>query len=157
MKRRTVLSFAALLFAGVSAAFAGDHEILAKDIDWADNLNSARTRALQNDRPMLIVFGADWCTYCKKLEKTTLSHPQMVKFINTRFVPVHLDHDDEKRVAQILEVQTLPCSIVLSPEADLLGKIEGYQSPGKYYQKLTAAEKVQEKIRQASNTQATTR
>lgn len=154
---RKIISAVALTAFVACFSSANAAEPLAKDIDWAKDLNSARTKALEFDRPMLIVFGADWCTYCKKLERTTLSHPQMVKYINQRFVPVHLDHDKEKTVAKILEVNQLPCSVILSPEADLLGKFVGYQSPSKYFSKLSDAEKVQAKIRQASNTTAVTK
>lgn len=158
MSRRSLFSYiAAALLVGLGASPLVAAEPLAKDIDWAANLNSARTRALQHDRPILIVFGADWCKFCKELEKKTLSHPQMVKYINSRFVPVHLDHDKEQRVAKILEVESLPCSIILSPEADLLGKVKGYQTPSQLYKHLSAAEKLQARIRQASNTQAISR
>lgn len=157
MTRRTAIAAAAAAIVSIIVGATQADDIIAKDINWASNLNSARTKALQHDRPILIVFGADWCTFCKQLEKKTLSHPQMVNYINQRFVPVHLDHDKEKRVAQILEVQSLPCSIILSPEADLLGTIKGYQTPGKYYQQLAEAEKLQARIRQASNSQAARR
>ena len=146
-RRSLLVAFAALVLTSVAVA----DEPVAKNIDWASNLNSARTKALQFDRPILIVFGAEWCAYCKKLERETLSQPQMANYINSRFVPVHLDYDKEKRVAKILEVESLPCSIVLSPQADLLGTIKGYQTPGKLYKHLSEAEQLQARIRQASS------
>lgn len=156
MNRLVFRIAAAILTTGlVTAAHAV--EPLAKDINWVSDLSNARTKAVQTGRPMLIVFGAEWCTYCKKLEATTLSHPQMVKHINSQFVPVHLDYDEDRKIAKILEVEQLPCSVVLSPEADLLGKFTGFKTTTKYYQELSEAKRVQAEIRQASNTTTTTR
>jgi thiol-disulfide isomerase/thioredoxin len=92
-----------------------------KAIAWQSSLQDAHKIALQQNKPMMLVFGAEWCGYCKKLEKTTLSNPQLSKYINSTFVSVHVDVDEEEKVAKILEVKSLPCTIILSPNADLLG------------------------------------
>ena len=89
---------------------------------------------------------------CKKLEKTTLRDPDMVRYINATFVPVHIDVDKQKRVAEILEVESLPCTIVLSPEADLLGRFEGFDKPAGLHKKLAAAKKLQGRVAAASGT-----
>ena len=38
-----------------------------------------------------------------------------------------LDLDEEAKIGKILEVKSLPCTVVLSPNADLLGKVVGYK------------------------------
>lgn len=100
----------------------------ADQIEWFTDLYEAHQVSIQTGRPMMIVFGAEWCHYCKQLESQTLSQPQMIAYVNQHFVPVHLDMDKDrdKEVARILEVKPLPCTVVLSPQADLLGKILGY-------------------------------
>ena len=117
---------------------------------WQADLYSAHKLAVRDGKPMLLVFGAEWCGWCKKLEKSTLGDPQMVRYINSTFVPVHIDVDEQKKVAEILEVETLPCTIVLSPDADLLGRLEGFDNPPGLYQKLAAAKKLQDRVSQTS-------
>ncbi len=123
-----------------ASAFAGGAE--NKTIQWQRDLKTAHRLAIEQNKPMMIVFGAEWCGYCKKLEKTTLSNTQLSKYINSTFISVHIDVDEQERVAQILEVKSLPCTIILSPNADLLGRVEGFQQPSPMYQKLVAAEKI---------------
>jgi thioredoxin-related protein len=105
-------------------------------VRWEYDLKTAQQMSAASGRPMLIVFGASWCTYCKKLEEETLGHHTLTGFINSAFVPLHLDFDKDRRAAQILEVRSLPMSVVLSAEADLLGSVEGYVKPAQFGQVL---------------------
>lgn len=149
MTRRSVL-FGAIGVGLHAASFsrAGDAE--SKTIDWQSSLQGAHKLATQQNKPLLIIFGAEWCGPCKKLEKTTLSNPQLAKYINSTFVSVHLDVDKEEKVAKILEVTNIPCTIILSPNADLLGRLEGFVKPAPMYEKLAAAHKLHTEIQQAA-------
>ena len=107
-------------------------------IQWLYDLKTAQRFSAATGRPMLIVFGAPWCTYCKKLEREVLGHPTLSNYINSAFIPVHLDFENErdKRIAQVLEVKSLPTSVILSPGADLLGTVEGYVKTNEFAQVL---------------------
>lgn len=119
-------------------------------LKWHKDIFAAHKEAVRTGKPMLLVFGADWCVFCKKLEQTTLAEPEMVKYINGNFVPVHLDVDRDKKVASILEIKSLPCTVVLSPDADVLGRIEGFAKAPALYKQLAAAKKLQEGVSPAS-------
>lgn len=138
-RRAAVLGALGLLTAAGWSMAGGPEN---KAITWQSSLKAAHKLAREQNKPMLLVFGAEWCGYCKKLEKTTLENPQLAKYINSTFVSVHIDVDDEEKIAQILEVKSLPCTIVLSPGADLLGRFEGYMQPAPMYQKLASANKL---------------
>jgi thioredoxin-related protein len=131
---------------GTAAVAAGPKN----GLEWQKDIFAGHKESTRTGKPMLLVFGADWCVFCKKLEQTTLAEPEMVKYINANFVPVHLDFDRDKKVASILEVKSLPCTVVLSPEADVLGRIEGFAKAPALYKHLAAAKKTQEGISPAS-------
>lgn len=119
-------------------------------LNWRSDIFVAHQESVRDGKPMLLVFGAEWCVFCKKLEQTTFAEPEMVKFINANFLPVHIDVDKQKKVATILEVKSLPCTVVLSPDADVLGRIEGFEKAPSMYKKLAAAKREQTKIAPAS-------
>ncbi len=146
---KTVLVLCAGLVLSSSMAFAGGPSIL-NDKVWHHDMQKAHQVAISEGKPMLIVFGASWCKFCTKLEKETLTNPRMAQFISQNFVPVHLDLDEEKKIGKILGVKSLPCTVVLSPKADLLGKIVGYKSVEEMQGQLQKALKTQNVLRQAS-------
>lgn len=147
MHAAIVLTLAALFLMSVRQSPADQQA--AKGVNWQTDLYEAHTLSVATGKPMLLVFGADWCHYCRKLKSTTLSHPQMIAYINNHFVPVYLDADEHREVAEILGVKPLPSTVVLSPEADLLGKIVGFYDARKYYGALNQARQLQARISQA--------
>ena len=110
-------------------------------IHWLHNLRVAHHVSVATGRPILIVFGGPWCQYCKKLENEVLTQPRLAQFINTSFVPVHIDTgvDENHWISEALEVHALPTSVVLNSNADLIGFIEGYVEAPKFAQALKEA------------------
>ena len=135
----------------LSAESAGDDGVSPQKIKWHKNLKAAHRLSIETGRPMLIVFGATWCHYCHKLERETLADKRLAAVIERDFVPVLLDFDKDARVAKILEVEKLPCSVVLSPEADLLMKSEGFKDYKGYLKVLQASLERRAAIRQVGN------
>ncbi len=151
----------ALVLGSLLIGFVGLHTLAAPPkppkVNWYTDIYAAHKASLKSQKPMLLIFHADWCGYCKKLEKTTLSTPRMVNYINASFVPVHLDLDKEKRIARILEVKSVPCSIVLSPNADLLGRLVGYVEADQYRRVLERTQQIHARIKKAQTRTITSR
>lgn len=118
-------------------------------VKWQKSLKSAQRMAIQQDKPIMIVFGATWCTYCHKLERETLGDRRMAAYVDREFIPVLLDYNKDSKVAEILEVERLPCTIILTPEADLLLKLEGFREPKDYQASLATALDKRAEIQQA--------
>ncbi len=121
-------------------------------IHWQRDLYAAHDISVASGKPMLIVFGTEWCNHCRKLERSTLADPRIVTYLNGAFVPVHLNLDRNKEIARILEVESIPCAVVLSPEADLLGRLVGYMNADTYHHTLERSRQLQARVRQAKAT-----
>ncbi len=127
---------------------AGKSDAKKPAIRWQTDLKIAHEISLELNRPMLVVFDADWCNYCRKMEQTTLSEPKLISQINNDFVPVHLNLDDHGRIAEILEVNRIPCTVALSPRADLLGRLTGYVGLKQYGESLDRVLDLHKKVDQ---------
>ncbi|MBX3448960.1 MAG: thioredoxin family protein [Planctomycetaceae bacterium] len=154
MDRRRFLAASATLALTAAArpGFAGPFNQAAPKIEWQTDLKAAYRLAVRDDKPILIVFGASWCTFCHKLDRETFADRRMVEFVQSSFIPVHLDFDKEPHAAKVLEVEQLPASVVLSPEADLLKRTIGYYKYEKYREELDLALAEGAKIRQVRGT-----
>jgi thioredoxin-like negative regulator of GroEL len=150
----TVLMVAILCMAGTvaepappSARRTAATSASAEPVRWHTDFYEAHRVAVSLDRPLLVVFGADWCRHCGRFEKDTLRRSDISAAIDAGFVPVHLDYDRDRRIAEILEVRSLPCTVVLNPEADLLGRVVGYAGADQFHAALRSAMAVQARIR----------
>lgn len=123
-------------------------------IHWQRDLQAAHRESIRLNRPVLIVFGAEWCHFCKKLEQESLAHPQIAQYINQAFIPLHLDFDQSQREAEILGVKAIPCVVALTPQAELVGRLDGFASPQKVAKMLTGATRLQSQIQQARYAEA---
>jgi thioredoxin-related protein len=148
MKQGLVAGFvaAALLAAGLVQAGGG----LPRGIRWQPDVHTGQRVSQETHKPMLLVVGANWCTWCRKLEQTTLSDARLDNYINANFVPIHLDADRDSRMVQALHAESLPTAVILSPNDDLLGRITGYKDVAGYQAALAvAAARLPESSRQS--------
>ena len=82
------MAWAAVLFLRGSAA---GHHLQG----WAAGLETGVAAAEQADRPMLVMFTADWCGPCQALKKEILMTEQASAAIDDGFVPVVVDLTDQ--------------------------------------------------------------
>jgi len=69
---------------------------------WESSEGVAVARAASEHKPMLVDFGASWCSACQELEETTFPDPR-VREQESRFVALHVDatDDDDEEVADL--------------------------------------------------------
>ncbi|RPI90333.1 MAG: thioredoxin family protein [Planctomycetaceae bacterium] len=111
----------------------------ASGVHWAHDPEAAFQRSQTTGQPMLLVFGGKRCVWCRRLERDTLADPQVVKLVNGGFIAVHVDVDQHPRIAEALEIDGLPTTVVLTPEGDVLATAEGFQSASRFRRTLKGA------------------
>lgn len=147
-------SVAAVIMA-VILMISVNHSAVAQSTspDWIP-LEKAVETASHEHKPILIDVWAPWCGWCKKMEKEV--YPELSEKLNEQFVLTRLNRDDNRskisyqnvtytplRLAQKLQIGSVPAMVVLSPQGEYLFHISGFIEKEKlaaFLDELTPAE-----------------
>lgn len=126
---------AAMLFTWVNLNHNVDPN--APEITWLTDEATARSKASAEGKPMLIDFGASWCTACKELEHQTFPDPS-VRSEAQRFVALRVDAtDDEDQAVNKLKdkykVVGLPTVIMLDKNGKEVVRFNEFVKADKFY------------------------
>jgi thioredoxin-like negative regulator of GroEL len=120
----------------LQSAICNLQSAIAEDVDWRADYNAARKEAAEKGRPIILDFGFQSCTYCRKLDATTFRDAEVVKRLNGKFVALRIDIEKDPSLAEKLGLRMYPTVVFASPEGHILGKVEGYQEPGPFQENL---------------------
>lgn len=126
MKMQSAMRLAAVCFVLSVACVSVSH---AGEIDWRHVPQAAQQEARQSGRPLLIYVGADFCGYCRKLERTSWVDDGVARVVDAGYVPLRIDGQRDAALARQLGVRGFPAVVVLSPEGRFVGRVDGYREP----------------------------
>ena len=118
--------------AATVALFLASACLAADGLVWESDLESARQAAARTNRLLLIHFGAPWCQPCQQLEHDVFSQPGFGKELKATFVGVKLNHDSFPATARQYGVQSIPTDIVLTPQGQLVERIQSPTNAADY-------------------------
>ncbi len=93
-------------------------------LDLASGFEPARQLALLHQRPLVVVFGAHWCVWCRKLEGELASSD--AEEIRRNWVVTKVDVDEEPQLAQQMDVGTLPAIRIVDTSGDVVASRSGF-------------------------------
>ena len=67
----------------------------AEQINWL-SIEEAVELSKKEPRKVIVDVYASWCGWCKKMDKQTYTHPEIVKYINKKYYAVKLDAESRK-------------------------------------------------------------
>lgn len=76
-----------------------------------------------------LYFWTEWCAFCKKMEKETLSKSLVASFLNKNFISIKVNSDKEKETASLYYVRGFPTSWFLKEDGQKISNLPGYVPP----------------------------
>jgi thiol:disulfide interchange protein len=125
-------------------AYKARHQEAHDLVTWQTDYAVARQQAQEQNKKLLLDFGASWCTSCKILEKEILQ-TSSVAHVLARFVPVKIDCTNgcSKQVSELQQkygVKGFPTIIAIDPHSQDLIKSWGSElmdgTPEQFAQQL---------------------
>lgn len=100
----------------------------ADSIRWY-SYEQGRSLAKDKGLKVMLNFYADWCRYCKKMDKETFADPAVISYVNRHFVPIKINSDKEKKLAASFRVNSLPATFFISEDGAKIGRLPGFVPP----------------------------
>lgn len=68
-----------------------------EEVNWY-SIEEAVQLASEDPRVIVIDVYTDWCGWCKRMDATTFSNPEVAEFMNKNFYPVKLDAEGKEDI-----------------------------------------------------------
>ncbi|MDB4947259.1 MAG: Cytochrome c-type biosis protein DsbD, protein-disulfide reductase [Labilithrix sp.] len=112
----------------------------APTIAWVTSEEAGRAKAISENKPVLIDFGAEWCAGCKELEHETFPDAT-VRTEAQRFVAIRVDATDDeapdtKRLSEKYKVIGLPTVIMLDANGKEIARFNQFVKPDKFVEAM---------------------
>jgi len=93
---------------------------------WTHYGAEAFERARREKKPILLMGAAEWCHWCHVMDETTYRDPRVGRMLADGFVVIRVDIDERPDIAERYGDWGWPATILLSSEAEEIGKYRGY-------------------------------
>lgn len=110
-------------------------EETAKEQIVAENYEDAIKKSGETKMEVLAFFVADWCSWCQKLKKDTLSDPK-VKEAMKKYVVVYINADQDKATPKKFGIKYLPSYVVTNSQEKNLNSDGGFKTTDQFIQWL---------------------
>lgn len=111
-----------IAFAMVAPTWSSD------PIQWRTNYDAARKEATEKNLPLFVEVQTEQCVYCRKMEASTFVDPGVVSMANSNFIPLRIDANKDRELAQALRVQLYPTIVIAGPDGKIHSFLQGYLS-----------------------------
>lgn len=125
-----------VLMLTLAAAF-GCRSARADEINWRTDYDAAREEAAAKKLPLVLEITADYCTWCRKLEATTLRDPAIVAAVNKGFIAVKVHREQQGWLTEALGITGYPTMLLAAPTGRIALWQEGYVDAATFQHQLS--------------------
>lgn len=103
---------------------------------WTTDWEAAIPLSQRTNKPMLVLFTADWCPACQHFQQNTLA--QNARQLESRFTLVKVDMTDRNgrgaQTAARLHINSVPTLVLFNAKGEMVDRLSG-SIPGPYLMK----------------------
>ncbi len=106
-------------------------------VKWHTDLRQASRLVQESRRPMLVSVTADWCSHCTRMKNETFNDARFMQSLTASgYVPVRLDADSNRELVSKIGIQSLPTTLIVTPDLQIRERLRGFQSADTLTQSL---------------------
>jgi len=124
--------------------FGANVDEYAKEMGFERDYKTALSKAKAQNKPLMMVLGADYCPWCRKFERKTLNSKLVNDYINKEVVTLVVDKKyDIKTFPKEFQTQITPRVFFINPnDGKSFFQTAGYVKKKEYMQKLQEMQKL---------------
>lgn len=107
-------------------------------VKWVD-YDHALAAAAEKNQPVLLAFKASWCGPCRQMDNEVFAKDAAAKAL-AGWVPVHVDIDQQRKLANQYEIRGVPTFVALSSDGKEIARTSGGMSLAEFAQFLASAQ-----------------
>jgi len=141
---RLIAVAAAFAIASTGLAVAGGPTEAAPakhNAAWITSAKTAFARAQKENKLVVVDAFANWCGWCKRLDRDVLDKDDFVAATRDHFVLLRLNTEDGKEGSELArkhQIANLPTTVVFDGEESAVGRIVGYHAMDDFLRELEA-------------------
>jgi len=107
-------------------------------IQWIHDYEEGMDNASESERPAMVYFHTEWCTYCEKMENDTFSKERIV-LKSERFTAIQVDGDERQDLVEKYDISGFPTVVFVDPEENELHRAVGYRDANEFHADMNTA------------------
>ena len=100
------------------------------------SVEKAWKSATSRQTPMLVMFTADNCKFCKKMLNETYGHPGIQRMLSGRTETVLAHANNYRDLTKKLGVRGYPTTLLVSPKGEVLDFMQGFVEPRDFAERV---------------------
>lgn len=125
MKKRSTLLIIVSLFILSLSAFAQDAQEVIK-APYVEDFEKAKELAAAGNKPIIIDFYTDWCSWCKKFDKEVMTTDKAIDYFTNDVVMAKVNAEVDTALARKFGVKGFPTFVLTSSSGEEIDRVTGY-------------------------------
>jgi uncharacterized protein YyaL (SSP411 family) len=114
------------IVASVTLLFVMTQTGSAQERKWFDSPDEAANFAARSGKMIVVSVGADWCHYCRKMDRETWTDRKVQQMIKQNYVPLKLTDERHHELLAVMQIKAFPTTLIFTSDRTFLTKTEGY-------------------------------
>jgi uncharacterized protein YyaL (SSP411 family) len=69
----------------------------AQKVEWMSFEQALEAQKIEKKKIFVDLY-TDWCSWCKRMDKTTMKDPDIIRYLNSTFYPVKFNAEQETEI-----------------------------------------------------------